>query len=65
LYHQTGRIDLPKDNQRRLFLIIRDDNSHLYLPTGWYGDKLKDNTRLLDRRRYQGDIIVEKHLVNE
>ena len=65
MYHQNSQIDLPKENQKRLYLVIRDDQSHSYLPTGWYGDKVRDNTTLLDKRHYTGDIIVEKHQVND
>lgn len=62
-YHHKKQIDLPKENQKRMFLIIRDDQSHLYLPTGWYGDKVKNNTIMLSRRIFTGNIIVEEHQV--
>ncbi len=60
-YHTNNLIDLPKVNQKKMFLVIRDDPSHLYLPTGWYGDKTKDKSRLLDRKIFPGALIVEKH----
>lgn len=60
-YARDNKINYPKDNQKRMYLIIRDDNSHSYLSSGWYGDKTQDNTKLLDRNTYQGNIIVEKH----
>lgn len=60
-YHKTGQIDLPKDGQRRMYLLLRDDQTHSFMPTGWYGDKTRDKTKLQQRREYTGNIIVEKH----
>lgn len=60
-YHKTGQIDLPEDGQRRMYLILRDDQTHSFMPTGWYGDKTRNKTKLQQRREYTGNIIVEKH----
>ncbi len=61
-YARKGLIEAPKENQERMFLVIRDDKSHSYIWFGWYGDKTQNKSKLLEKRRYQGDIIVEKHL---
>lgn len=60
-YAGGEKIDYPKDNQKLMYLIIRDDDFHSYLSSGWYGDKTQDKTRLLDRKDYPGNLIVEKH----
>lgn len=65
LYHSRGQIDLPQDNQKIVYLIIRDDTAHSYMPSGWYGDKTRDNTKILEKKEYAGNIIVEKHQVDE
>ena len=64
-YHKKGRIDLPKDGQKIMYLIIRDDSTHSFMPTGWYGDKTRDKTRLLAKKEFTGNIIVEKHELND
>lgn len=61
MYHTSGQVDLPKENQKRIYLVIRDDSSHLYLPTGWYGDKTRGKSKLLEKKIFPGSIIVEKH----
>lgn len=64
-YHKRGLVDLPKEGQRRMYLVIRDDSTHSYLPSGWYGDKTKDKTKLLAKKEYVGNIIVERHELND
>lgn len=61
-YIKKGLIATPKENQKDLILIIRDDAPHLYLPTGWYGDKTKDKTNIIEKKKFPGDIILERHL---
>ena len=63
-YRAQGEIDAPKENQSRFYLIIRDDPTHTYLLTGWYGDKVKDRPTLRKRNEFPGNIIVEEHQVN-
>lgn len=64
-YIKRGLINIPRENQKNLYLVIRDDNSHLFMPTGWYGDKTKDKTKLIEQRRFPGNIIFEKHIKND
>lgn len=64
-YNTHNQIDLPKDGQERFYLIIRDDASHSYLSSGWYGDKTKDTSTLVERHEATGNFIVEKHLRND
>lgn len=61
MYYTKGLIDKPKKDQNTIFLIIRDDSDHLYLKVGWYGDKVRDSTNLIERKEYPGNIIIEKH----
>lgn len=61
-YAKQGLIKKPKDNQKDIYLIIRDDDLHLHMPTGWYGDKTRDNTELIEQIKFPGNIIFEKHL---
>lgn len=63
--NNRNQIDLPSDNQKTMFLIIRDDQSHSFMPTGWYGDKTRDHTKLISKKDYPGNIIVEKHIRND
>lgn len=60
-YSKKGLIDKPKENQKTFFLIIRDDLAHSYLPTGWYGDKTKNKSKLVEHKEFTGNIIFEKH----
>lgn len=64
-YSKRKELDLPKENQPRIYLIIRDDNAHTYLSSGWYGDKLKGKPKLVDRQAFTGNIIVEEYQTNE
>lgn len=64
-YQKRGLIRKPTNNQNLLFLIIRDDDKHTYLSSGWYGDKTKDRTTLLERREFPGQLILEKHSKND
>lgn len=64
-YSKRNLIVRPKENQKNIYLIIRDDNSHLYMPTGWYGDKTKDKTTLLEKLQFPGNINFERHLRND
>lgn len=64
-YTKKGILKSPKANQKDMYLIIRDDNTHRYFKGGWYGDKTKDKTQILDRKTFNGNIILEKHKFNE
>lgn len=59
-YARQGKIMNPKKEQKILYLIIRDDSSHSYIGSGWYGDKVRSN-KLLNKKEYLGSIIVEKY----
>lgn len=61
---ESGLIDEQKEDQKRIYLIIRDDSSHSYLTSGWYGDKTQ-HTSLLYKQEYTGNIIMEKHAKND
>ncbi len=60
-YARLGNLELPKEGQRRFYLIIRDDSSHSYLSSGWYGDKIRNQNSLQMKEEFPGNIIVEKH----
>ena len=64
-YQKRGLIQKPRDSEKLIYLIIRDDDKHTYLTRGWYGDKTKDKTTLLDRKAFPGQLILEKHLKND
>lgn len=64
-YIKRGLIGIPQENQKNLYLVIRDDETHLFMPTGWYGDKTKDKTQLIEQRKFPGNIIFEKHIKND
>lgn len=60
-YYRSSKIDLPKENQKRFYLIIRDDPAHTYLTSGWYSDKVKNMPTLRVKKEYPGFIFIEKH----
>lgn len=60
-YARLGNLDLPKEGQRRFYLIIRDDSSHSYLSSGWYGDKVRNKNSLQMKEEFPGNIITELH----
>lgn len=64
-YAKKGLIEVPKERQKTMFLIIRDASNKKYLSTGWYGDKTRDNTTIVEKKIFPGDIALEKHIVNE
>lgn len=64
-YVKKGILEPPKVNQKNMYLVIRDDSTHRYFKGGWYGDKTKDKTQILDRKTFNGNIILEKHRFNE
>ena len=64
-YTKKSLLEEPKYGQNLMYLIIRDDPDHTYLLRGWYGDKTKDNTTLVERKTFPGDLVVEKHLRND
>ncbi len=64
-YINKGQIDPPREGAKNLSLIIRDDKSHSYLTSGWYGDKTRDKTKVLERRDFPGNLIYENHQRND
>lgn len=64
-YQKKGLLNEPKEDQNLMYLIIRDDEKQTYLSNGWYGDKTKDNTNILERKEFPGGLIIEKHLKND
>lgn len=60
-YNRQGKIEISKEKQNLMFLIIRDYSNNKYLKSGWYGDKTRDNTIIIDKKTFIGDILVEKH----
>lgn len=64
-YAKKGILESPKVNQKYIYLVIRDDSTHRYFKGGWYGDKTKDKTQILDRKTFNGNIILEKHKFND
>lgn len=64
-YVKRGLIESPQKNQKTMFLIIRESSNDQYIKNGWYLDKTHDRTEVLERIEFPGDLVVEKHLVNE
>ena len=64
-YSREGLLEKPQENQKLAYLIIREASSRSYLSTGWYGDKTKDKTTILESKEFPGDLIVEKHYRND
>ena len=62
-YSKKGLMEQPKENQKVMYLVIREASTKQYLTGGWYGDKTKDKTQVLEQRYFTGDLLVEKHLV--
>ena len=60
-YNRQGLLENPKDNQKLMYLVIREESSQKYHKLGWYGDKTKDSTVVLERKEFPGDLIIEKH----
>lgn len=64
-YVKTGKIERPQSNSRLFYMIIREATSDRYLKIGWYGDKTRDKTIVLERKYFPGNIMLEKHQRNE
>ncbi len=64
-YTSRRLVDPPKENQKIFYLVIRDDPSHTYLLSGWYGDKTHDKTNVIYKDGSPGNLILEQHLKNE
>jgi len=60
-YERRGLLEKPKDRQNLMYLIIREASSKKYLTSGWYGDKTRDKTEVVDKAEFPGDLLVEKH----
>lgn len=60
-YSKKGLIEQPHLEQKNMFLIIRESSSKKYLSSGWYGDKTNDNTRVVYKRSFPGDLLLEQH----
>lgn len=60
-YSRQGLLEAPKDKQNIMYLVIREESSKKYLKSGWYGDKTRDKTVILERKEFPGDLVVEKH----
>lgn len=63
-YWEKGIINKPNPGSKTMYLIIREASTNKYLTTGWYGDKTRDKTIVVDKKEFPGDIIVEKHEFN-
>lgn len=61
-YSKQGKIEPPGSEQDLKYLVIRDYKSKKYLSSGWYGDKTRDKTTILDKKEFSGDMVVEKHI---
>ncbi len=60
-YNRKGLIEKPKENQQIFYLIIREYSSKKYFNEGWYVDKTRDKSTLLEEKAFSGDIVLEKH----
>lgn len=61
-YSENGILSKPNAHSNVMYLIIRESSTNKYLTTGWYGDKTKDKTIVIDKKSFPGDIAVEKHI---
>ncbi len=61
LYTKRGLIEKPKDMQKSFYLVIRDQSNKKYFTQGWYGDKTRDKTQVVDKKEFPGDLLLEKH----
>ena len=61
-YTKKGFIEVPKERQNLMYLVIRQEDSIGYPKAGWYGDKTRDNTQIIDTKEFPGDLKVEKHI---
>lgn len=60
-YSKRGLIEKPKDMQKSFYLVIRDQSNKEYFREGWYGDKTRDKTKVVDKKEFPGDLLLEKH----
>jgi len=60
-YTSSGKIEKPQTYSRLFYMIVREANSDRYLKIGWYGDKTRDRTKVLERKYFPGNIMLEKH----
>src|SRR3990167_1500624 len=60
-YSKRGLIEAPKENQQIMYLVIREASTRKYYSSGWYGDKIRDQTEVVDKKEFPGDLLVEKH----
>ena len=60
-YSKRGLIETPQENQKIMYLVIREASSGKYHTSGWYGDKTRDKTEVVDKKEFPGDLKVEKH----
>lgn len=61
-YERRKLLEKPKERQNLMYLIIREASSKGYLKSGWYGDKTRDKTKIIESKSFNGDLLLEKHL---
>ncbi|MDO8487429.1 MAG: glycosyltransferase family 39 protein [Candidatus Curtissbacteria bacterium] len=64
-YARRGLIEKPKSMQKSFYLVIRDKSNKKYFNEGWYGDKTRDKTQVIDKKEFPGDLLLEKHIRND
>jgi len=60
-YSKRGLIEAPQANQQIIYLVIREASTRKYHTSGWYGDKTRDKTEVVDKKEFPGDLLVEEH----
>ncbi len=60
-YNKKGLLEQPQIGKSDFYLIIREYSSKKYLNTGWYGDKTRDKSVVINHKKFTGDIILEQH----
>ena len=60
-YSKRGLIKAPQANQQIMYLVIREASTGKYHSSGWYGDKTRDKTEVVDKEEFPGDLLIEKH----
>jgi hypothetical protein len=61
-YTRNGKLEKPSPDKEQFYLIIREVSTEKYLTSGWYGDKTRDKSRILEKKEFGGDIVLEKHI---
>ena len=60
-YIKNGKIKKPEDNRKIMYLTIRDASKKTDFLKDWYFDKTNEDDKLIYRKVFPGDIVLEKY----